>query len=284
MRKIDLHIHTNASDGTDSPAAAVELAAGLGLAAIGITDHDSVAGVPEAVAAGARLGVEVVPGIEVSSDYRDNNVHILGYFVDVQSPALRPVLDWVKNERDERNRKIAAMFAADGFDISLDILEQLYPNSVLGRPHFAEYLMHKGYTASVKEGFDRYLEVGRPYYLPKRRISVARAVEVIVAAGGVPVLAHPLQYGYPEKETLEMIEYAKALGVRALECYYSEHSPAQQAWMLRQAERYGLGVTGGSDYHGTRKTHITMGRGTGNMEIPYAVLEQLKALAGENKN
>ena len=284
MRKIDLHIHTNASDGTDSPAAAVELASRLGLAAIGITDHDSVAGVPEAVAAGARLGVEVVPGIEVSSDYRDNNVHILGYFVDVQSPALRPVLDWVKNERDERNRKIAAMFAADGFDISLDILEQLYPNSVLGRPHFAEYLMHKGYTASVKEGFDRYLEVGRPYYLPKRRISVARAVEVIVAAGGVPVLAHPLQYGYPEKETLEMIEYAKALGVRALECYYSEHSPAQQAWMLRQAERYGLGVTGGSDYHGTRKTHITMGRGTGNMEIPYAVLEQLKALAGENKN
>lgn len=284
MRKIDLHIHTNASDGTDSPAAAVELASRLGLAAIGITDHDSVAGVPEAVAAGARLGVEVVPGIEVSSDYRDNNVHILGYFVDVQSPALRPVLDWVKNERDERNRKMAAMFAADGFDISLDILEQLYPNSVLGRPHFAEYLMHKGYTASVKEGFDRYLEVGRPYYLPKRRISVARAVEVIVAAGGVPVLAHPLQYGYPEKETLEMIEYAKALGVRALECYYSEHSPAQQAWMLRQAERYGLGVTGGSDYHGTRKTHITMGRGTGNMEIPYAVLEQLKALAGKIDN
>ena len=284
MRKIDLHIHTNASDGTDSPAAAVELAGRLGLAAIGITDHDSVAGVPEAVAAGARLGVEVVPGIEVSSDYRDNNVHILGYFVDVQSPALRPVLDWVKNERDQRNRKMAAMFAADGFDISLDILEQLYPNSVLGRPHFAEYLMNKGYTASVKEGFDRYLEVGRPYYLPKRRISVARAVEVIVAAGGVPVLAHPLQYGYPENETLEMIEYAKALGVRALECYYSEHSPAQQAWMLRQAERYGLGVTGGSDYHGTRKTHITMGRGTGNMEIPYAVLEQLKALAGKIDN
>lgn len=278
MSQIDLHIHTNASDGTDSPAGAVEKAAALGLAAISITDHDSVAGVPEAIATGERLGVEVVPGIEVSSDYRDNNVHILGYFIDIHSPALRPVLDWVRNERDARNRKMAAMFAADGFEISLEILEELYPHSALGRPHFAEYLMKKGYASSVKDAFDRYLEVGRPYYLPKERISIARAVEVISEAGGVPVLAHPLQYHYPESETIEMIEYTKSLGIRALECYYSEHSLAQQDWLLRQAERYGMGVSGGSDYHGTRKVHIAMGSGTGHMDIPYAVLENLKTL------
>ncbi len=278
MDLIDLHNHTTASDGTDSPEELVGKAAALGLRAVGITDHDTAAGVTEALEAGDRLGVEVVPGIEVSSDYRDNNVHILGYFIDPTSPALRPVLEWVSAERKARNEKITAMMAADGFDISMEQLRSAYPGAVLGRPHMAEYLMRKGYTASVQEGFAKYLGEGKPYYLPKRRISVARAVEVIAAAGGVSVLAHPLQYRYPEKEVVELIEYAKALGIRALECYYSEHSTADQAWLLTLAERYGLGVSGGSDYHGSRKTHIRMGSGMGDLAVPYTVLEGLKAL------
>lgn len=278
MSCIDLHIHTAASDGTDTPRAALEKAASLGLAAVSITDHDSVSGVPEAMRAGAELGVEVVPGIEVSSDYRDNNVHILGYFIDPAAAQLRPVLDWVKTERDERNEKIAAMFARDGFDISIAQLREEYPDSVLGRPHFCEHLMRKGYISSVKEGFEKYLGEGKPYYLPKRRISIAKAVETIVAAGGVPVLAHPMQYHYPEPELIELIETAKALGVRALEAYYSEFSAEQTAWLLRAAEKYGMGVSGGSDYHGTRKTHISMGTGCGNLAIPYSVLEELKKL------
>lgn len=278
MNCIDLHIHTTASDGTDPPRAAVEKAASLGLAAVSITDHDSVSGVPEAMRAGAELGVEVVPGIEVSSDYRDNNVHILGYFIDPAAPELRPVLDWVKTERDERNEKIAAMFERDGFDISIAQLREEYPDSVLGRPHFCEHLMRKGYISSVKEGFEKFLGEGKPYYLPKRRISIAKAVETIVAAGGVPVLAHPMQYHYPESELIELIETAKALGIRALEAYYSEFSAEQTAWLLRAAEKYGMGVSGGSDYHGTRKTHISMGTGCGNLAIPYSVLEELKKL------
>ena len=289
MSCIDLHIHTAASDGTDTPRAAVEKAASLGLAAVSITDHDSVSGVPEAMRAGAELGVEVVPGIEVSSDYRDNNVHILGYFIDPAAAQLRPVLDWVKTERDERNEKIAAMFARDGFDISLAQLREEYPDSVLGRPHFCEHLMRKGYISSVKEGFEKYLGEGKPYYLPKRRISIAKAVETIVAAGGVPVLAHPMQYRYPEPELIELIETAKTLGIRALEAYlniskyirissYNKFSAEQTAWLLRAAEKYGMGVSGGSDYHGTRKTHISMGTGCGNLAIPYSVLEELKKL------
>lgn len=278
MNCIDLHIHTTASDGTDPPRAAVEKAASLGLAAVSITDHDSVSGVPEAMRAGAELGVEVVPGIEVSSDYRDNNVHILGYFIDPAAPELRPVLDWVKTERDERNEKIAAMFERDGFDISLAQLREEYPDSVLGRPHFCEHLMRKGYISSVKEGFEKFLGEGKPYYLPKRRISIAKAVETIVAAGGVPVLAHPMQYHYPEPELIELIETAKALGIRALEAYYSEFSAEQTAWLLHAAEKYGMGVSGGSDYHGTRKTHISMGTGCGNLAIPYSGLEELRKL------
>lgn len=278
MKYIDLHIHTTASDGTSTPAGAVGEAAALGLAAVSVTDHDSVAGTAEAAAAGRRLGVEVVPGIEVSSDYRDNNVHILGYFIDTASPALRPVLEWVGREREERNRKIVELFAADGYDISLEELRAEYPGAVLGRPHMAEHLMRKGYTSSVKEGFDRFLGVGCPYYLPKRRISLAAAVEFIGRAGGVPVLAHPLQYHYSPAETVELVERAKALGVRALEAYYSEHTPEQQAYLLALAEKYGLGVSGGSDYHGTRKTHIRMGTGMGGLRVPYSVLEGLRAL------
>ena len=278
MDYIDLHNHTTASDGTDRPAAAVEHAAALRLRAIGITDHDTVSGLPEALAAGERLGVEVVPGIEVSSDYRDNNIHILGYFIDPDSPALKEVLDWVRWERDERNRKITDMFVADGFDMTLEELLEEYPAAVLGRPHMAEHLMRKGYTSSVKESFDRYLGEGCPYYLPKRRISIQRAVELVSKAGGVPVMAHPLQYHYPKNEVIDMIEYGQSLGIRALECYYSEHSPEEQAWLLSLAEHYGLGVSGGSDYHGSRKSWISMGTGRGDMRIPYSVLEELKKL------
>ena len=278
MGLIDLHLHTAASDGTDTPAEAVEKAAALGLEAIALTDHDTVNGVAEAQRAGLRLGVEVVPGIEVSSDYRDNNVHVLGYFIDPASPGLRPVLDWVRDEGVERNKKLVAMLREDGFDISLDELEQTYPGAVLGRPHMAELLMRKGYVKSVREGFARYLGEGCKYYLPKRRISFAEAIGTILDAGGLAVLAHPLQYRYPLDEVEEMIDRAQSLGVHALECYYSEHSAADERWLLAQAAKRGLGVSGGSDWHGSRKTHIAMGRGMDNLAIPYEVLENLKKL------
>lgn len=278
MKTIDLHVHTTASDGTDAPAEVVEQAAALGLAAVGITDHDSTAGIGPALEAGRRLGVEVVPGIEVSSDYRDNNVHILGYFVQAGSPALRPVLEWVTREREERNRKIVGMLAGDGFDISMEQLKEEYPGAVLGRPHMAEHLMRRGYTASVKEGFDRYLGTGRPYYLPRRRISMERAVEVIRQAGGLAVLAHPYQYGYPDPEREELLETARRLGIQALEAYYSLHTPGQQAALLAKAEAWGLGVSGGSDYHGSRKPHIRLGSGQGDLSVPLQALEGLKSL------
>ena len=278
MGRIDLHIHTTASDGTDLPSEAVAKARSLGLEAIALTDHDTVSGVAEAVSAGRTLGVEVVPGIEVSSDYRDNNIHVLGYFIDPDAPALRAVLDWIRTERVARNEYVVNRLADDGFDISIDELHRLYPEAVLGRPHMAELLMKKGYVSSVQEGFDRYLGEGGKYYMPKRRISMARAVETVLASGGLAVLAHPLQYRYPLNEVTELIEYGKSLGIRAMECFYSEHSAEDERWLLAQAERFGLGISGGSDYHGTRKTWISMGAGMDNLDIPYSVLEELKKL------
>ena len=278
MGFIDLHIHTTASDGTDLPSEAVAKARSLGLEAIALTDHDTAAGVAEAAAAGEGLGVEVVPGIEVSSDYRDNNIHILGYFIDPEAPALRAVLEWIRTERIARNEYVVDRLADDGFDISVEELHSLYPEAVLGRPHMAELLMKKGYVSSVQEGFDKYLGEGGKYYMPKRRISMARAVETVLASGGLAVLAHPLQYRYPLHEVEEMILYAQSLGVTALECYYSEHSPGDERWLLAQADRLGLGVSGGSDYHGTRKSRISMGSGMDNLAVPYRVLEDLKKL------
>ena len=273
---IDLHLHTTASDGTASPAQTVQTARELGLTAIAVTDHDTVSGVGEALAHGAALGVEVVPGVEVSSDYRDNNIHVLGYFIDPASPALRAVADWVRVERAERNEKVVTMLAADGFAISMEELEAAYPGALLGRPHIAEFLMRRGYVESVTDGFDRYLEVGRKYYLPTRRIPLSRAVTAIRDAGGLASLAHPLQYRYPLPEVEELIDRAVHLGVDAMECYYSGYMPEETRWLLTQAERRGLGVSGGSDWHGTRKPYITMGRGTGELCISETILEKLK--------
>jgi len=277
-RLIDLHNHTTASDGSETPAAAVRLAGELGLAAIAITDHDTVSGIGEALEAGRALGVEVVPGIEISADYGGNQAHILGLFIDPESPALRPALDWAVNEREERNRRMVAAMAADGFDISIVELQKNNPDSVLGRPHMAEHLMRRGYVASVREAFDRYLGDDGPYYLPKRRIPLDVTARLIREAGGIAVVAHPFQYGYDEAELLDYIRDARSAGCTGIEAYYSEHTPAQRDYILAVAQQYGLLVSGGSDWHGSRKPHIRMGSGIdGSIAVPYSVLEQLKA-------
>ncbi len=275
--QIDLHIHTTASDGTDAPQAVVELAHTLGLRAIAVTDHDSVAGIAEAQAAGDALGVEVIAGIEISADYRGNRAHILGYFIDPASPALAPAVNWAVNERAARNEKIVGAMAADGFAISLEALGRASPGAVLGRPQKAEWLMKKGYVSSIKEAFDRYLGDGMPYYRPRERMPMTQAMEVITQAGGVPVLAHPFQYGYDETERVAFIRAAIEAGCQGLEAYYSEHSPDQRQWLLDAAAEYGLKVSGGSDYHGSHKPHIQMGSGIqGSLAVPYEVLERLR--------
>ena len=280
---IDLHLHTTASDGTDTPAQLVEKAAALGLAAIAVTDHDTVAGLPEAAQAGTRYGVEVIAGIELSTDYRDNNVHVLGYFLDPDAAALRSALDWARREFAERNAKMIAMLASDGFDISLEALEAEYPGAVLARPHMAEHLVKKGYADSIEDAFDRYLGVGRKYFLPRRRIPLAEAIAAIRASGGLASLAHPLQYGYPPDEVTTMIACARDGGVGALECIYSGYTSEQMRWLLDRAAEYGLAVSGGSDCHGARKRHISLGCGTGELAIPYEVLRRLKERAAQKE-
>ena len=279
---VDLHIHTTASDGTVPPREVVAMARALALAAIAITDHDTVSGVPEAAAAGKALGVEVIPGVEMSSDYRGRDTHILGLFVDPDAPSLTEALAWARDRRRERNEKIVAAMAADGLPISMEALRADDPDAVLGRPHLAGWLVKNGLAADVGDAFRRFLDRGRPYYLPRERMRLDRAAAAIVSAGGVAVIAHPFHYGFDADVLDGFIRAATDAGCRALEAYYPEHTPAQQAAALALADRYGLAVSGGSDFHGARKPAIHMGSGIdGSLRTPVSVLAGLRAVRPE---
>lgn len=280
MSEIDLHVHTTASDGTASPREAVALAAGAGLRALAITDHDTVRGYAEAAAAGAELGLEVVPGIEISTKY-GVAVHVLGYYIDPESEALRPVLDWVVADRDRRNRLMAERMAADGLPVSYEGMRARF-GEVIGRPHFARVLVELGLAASVNDAFARYVEKGQKYYMPRSIMPIEEAVGTIVCAGGVPVLAHPFQYGKDDAQLRELIEHCMAFGLRGMECRYTGYGAAQTAYLEALAGEYGLLKTGGSDFHGANKPTYLLGRGhAGELDVPCAWLARLKAAAGK---
>lgn len=278
MREIDLHVHTTASDGTLSPAQVVRLAADTGLRAIAITDHDTAHGYEEAAQAGAELGLEVVPGIEISTKFT-GAVHILGYYIDPAAPALQAVLDWIVEDRDKRNRKMAELMSADGIPISYDGMLARF-GDVIGRPHFARLLIELGYARDMQDAFDRYVEKGRKYYLPREILPIDRAIEIILSAGGIPVLAHPFQYKLAESELRRLIEYCVERGLRGMECRYTGYDGERVAYLERLAGEYGLIKTGGSDFHGANKPHISLGSGTGELEVPYEYLERLKTAKG----
>ncbi|MCR5664048.1 MAG: PHP domain-containing protein [Oscillospiraceae bacterium] len=278
MREIDLHVHTTASDGTCAPAEVVRLAGEIGLRAIAITDHDSAFGYPEAAEAGERLGVEVVPGIEISTKY-GRSVHILGYYIDPHSPKLEPVLNWVVQDRDERNRKMAELMAADGLPVSYEEMHERF-GPVIGRPHFARVLMELGLADTVAEAFDRYVEKGRKYYVGRHFLPIERSVEIIREAGGVPVLAHPFQYRLDDAGLRELIEHCMDSGLMGVECRYSGYDESMVAYLLALAAEYRLLPTGGSDFHGANKPQIGLGVGRGELAVPYETLERLKEAAG----
>jgi len=277
---IDLHTHSTASDGTASPAQLAALAAEQGLSAIALTDHDTVLGYPELKEAGERFGIETVPGIEISTKF-GRAVHILGYYIDPHSPALEPVLNWVVRDRDERNEKMCALMAADGLPVSYGDMKRRF-GQVIGRPHFADLLVELGLASSVKDAFDRYVEKGRPYYVPRTILPIERAIEIIRLAGGVPVLAHPFQYKLDDPGLRELIEFCMAQGLRGMECRYSGYDRQQSDYLEALAEEYGLIKTGGSDFHGSNKPQIALGTGIqGNLSVPCQWLEILREAAGK---
>ncbi len=278
MKRIDLHVHTTASDGTCSPAEVVALAKEKGLAAIAITDHDTVSGYAEAAKAGEELGVEIIPGIEISTRYL-GPVHILGYYLDTQSPVLNEVSEQLVRDRDRRNRKMAALMRADGLPVDYDEMRQRF-GAVIGRPHFAKLLVELGVAESVNDAFARFVERGQKYYAARSFLPIERSIRLIREAGGVPVMAHPFQYKLEDPQLRELIELCIKNGLMGMECRYSGYSEEQMNYLLDLAKEYALIPTGGSDFHGSVKPHIALGDGTGGLSVPYRYLVGVKAMAG----
>ncbi len=272
---IDLHTHSLMSDGSMTPAEVVREAKKAGLAAIALSDHDTVDGVREAIAEGEKIGVEVVPAIEFSVQ-SETETHILGYYIDIENPKLLDALKKVVETRRFRNRETCRKLNELGFDITLAEAEAIAPNDFIGRAHFARLLMDKGYTKSVSEGFKLYLENGKYAYCGKQTFTDEEAVRLIKDCGGVAFVAHLHLTKKSDDELRAFLTRLKACGLDGIEGYYTDYTPEMQAKYHALAKELGLILSGGTDFHAQMKPHISIGTGLGNLRIPYSILENIK--------
>ena len=278
MVRIDLHTHTTASDGSLSPEELVQLAKHQGVAALAVTDHDSVAGLKRAGAEGARLGVEIIPGIEISCLYADVELHVLGYFINAEDPRLEATLAQYLASRNDRNPRIVERLRELGCDLTYEDVKAFAGSATVGRPHIAQVLLRNGYVKSVAEAFDRYLADGGPAYVPRVLPTPAAAIGLIRQIGGLPILAHPV-YTSRLKEPFEQVcATLKNVGLMGIESLYSSHTQQQTDRYRSVAREHALLVTGGSDFHGDSKPNILVGTGYGNLGIPADLLEPMRAL------
>ncbi len=283
MKLIDLHTHSNCSDGSMTPTELVAHAAARGLSAIALSDHDTVAGVDEAVEAGKHYGVEVVPAIEFSVQ-SDTETHILGFYIDHKSPILKEALDNINVVRHQRTVNTCNKLRDLGFDVTMEEALEIAPAGIIGRAHFARLLVEKGYISSVKEGFDKYLANGRPAYDGSQYLTAKDAVELIAAIGGVSFVAHPHLIRLDDTSLRTFLNELKGYGLCGIEGYYNEYTEEMQEYFQKLASELGLNICGGTDFHAKMKPHIEIGIGQGNMEIPYTVLENIKNIVLGKKN
>ena len=277
MKCIDLHTHSLRSDGAQTPADVVRSAKGANLAAMALSDHDNIDGVPEALAEGEKLGIEVIPAVELSAQV-DTELHILGYFIDIRNKKLNEAMAYALRVRDERQEETCRKLNEMGFSVTMDeVRAEAHGNPVLCRAHFAQIMVRKGYAESVQDCFKKYLSVGCYAYSNKQALLPHEAVSLIHEAGGIAVAAH-LHLIKMEDEPLK--EFLKGLipyGLDGVEGYYTDYTPDMERRYRAMAKDLGLVLSGGTDYHGANKPHIAIGKGRGNLEIPYEVLEGLRA-------
>ena len=277
LRVFDLHLHTTASDGTMSPAELVRYAQKKGLRAIAITDHDTIEGLPEGIQEGNKVGLEVIPGVELSADAATGTMHLLGYYIDPDSSELADKLRVLQQARMERNLKMVAKLRALGISLELSEVKAAPEHGQIGRPHFANMMVQKGYAQNIQDAFDRYLGKGRPAYVEKFRFSPQEAMHFIRKAGGITVLAHPFTLKQAEPQDFEaLIRELKEKGLDGIEVYYPEHSDGQKRLYRDMAQKYGLVISAGSDFHGLNKDAADLGEGYGDRKLTYGLVEALK--------
>lgn len=276
---IDLHTHSVCSDGALRPAEVVKTAKEAGLRAMALSDHDSVEGVAEAVDEGRKIGVEVVPAIELSVQ-SDTETHILGYYLNTANRTLLAELEKAKQVRYRRQQETCEKLQGLGFDVTMAEAEAIAPSGVVCRAHFARLLTDKGYCASPKEAFTKWLDCGKAAYSGLQYFTPAQGVRLIKQAGGLAFVAHLHLIKLADEPLREFIESLIPEGLDGIEGYYTDYTPQMQDKYQALAAELGLLISGGTDFHGANKPHISIGKGLGNLQIPYSVLESIKARKG----
>ena len=276
-RIIDLHVHSTESDGTLTPEDLVAEAKKAGLAAFALTDHDTCQGVCKAMPLAASAGIELIPGIELSTDYHGKEVHIVGLYIDIENEQLLKKTAEYRKCRSERNALMVEALQKEGLSITMEELVAENPDCVITRANIARFLYEHGQIKSVREAFDRYIGDHCKCYVGRLKVASTDAVRLIKEAGGTAILAHPLHYGLSNTNLQKMNDELKPAGLDGLEAIYSTYTTGEEQQMKRLARENGLLISGGSDFHGSNKPDIALGRGRGHLYIPYSVLETIKA-------
>lgn len=304
MSIVDLHVHSTSSDGTYTPSELVNYAIEKGLHAIALTDHDTIDGLQEAIDysnslredfanhkmpptlvamnAARRKSLtisnvpEIIPGIEFSTEYQGKDIHILGLYIDYKNPDFLKYLKEFVDSRDARNRKMCTLLQEAGIDISYEKLIAEFPNSVITRAHYAKYLLNHGYIKSMKEAFDRYVGDHCPYFVPRQKVTPAQAIELILSADGVPILAHPVLYRMSDARLDKLVAELKEVGLMGLEAVYSTYNAGEERQMRALAQKYNLLISGGSDFHGSNKPGLDLGKGYGKLMVQGSVLSDIR--------
>lgn len=284
MKTIDLHVHSIFSDGSETTEKLVELAAEAKLAAFALTDHDTTDGYKSLYQAASKYNtglpkdeqLEVLPGVEISAAYKQGDIHILGLLVDPDDSEFNALLKSAEKERICRNIKMIENLKSAGLPISYEEIVAASPDSIITRAHFGKYLVEKGIVPDYPSAFEKYLGDDTPYYVARKFTGPKDAIEGIIKAGGVPVLAHPIIYRLPTAELEALVDTLIGYGLRGIETIYSSHAKQDENYVRGLAKRKGLIITGGSDFHGKPKPAISIGSGRGNLRIPYSILENLR--------
>lgn len=276
MGFVDLHAHSRCSDGTFTPSELVDYAIEKGLSAVALTDHDTVDGLDEIIAYAEGKPIEVIPGIEYSTEYNNRDVHIVGLFIDYKAPVFLEYLSRFKQSRTDRNHKLCNNLQGAGIDITYEALREAFPDAVITRAHYAKYLLDKGYVKSRNEAFDRYLGDHTPYFVHREKVTPEEVIQVTLAAGGIPILAHPTLYKLGREQLEVLVSRLKQAGLMGMECFYSTYSPSEEKQMKALARKYNLLPSGGSDFHGVNKPGLDLGVGYGKLFVPEDILVRLK--------
>lgn len=273
MSKVDLHIHSTASDGRYPPQEIVRRAVGLGLEVIALADHDSVDGIAPALEEACKLKhLQFIPAVEVSTDVPSGEVHILGYFIDYTSEELAAALERFRDSREGRAQGMIAKLAELGINISWERVREIAGDGAIGRPHIAQAMLEKGYISSIKEAFDKYIARDGPAYVEREKMTPVEAVRLILRNKGIAVMAHPFTIPEPEAMILEL----KAAGMAGIEAYYNGYTSEEIGQLIAMARNHGLMVTGGTDYHGLDDSKETL---MGGVDVPMAAVQGLIARA-----